>query len=119
MNNRSILKSKTFWGAIVQFGIAFTAWAMGDIDLWILIIDGVAMLGAIFYRDSIDQNLRNFFNQFDWWKDKATWTAIAAALGFVGAWLAGDMQLSVMLVSVFSAILGIFLRSAQSPESDF
>jgi hypothetical protein len=117
MEERSILKSKTFWAAIVQFLTAFVSWVVGDISLWMLILDLVAMLGIIFYRDSIEQNLRNFLNRFEWFRSRTAWAAIATMLGFVSAWLAGEIQLSVMLISVFTAFIGIFLRSAQSPEN--
>lgn len=111
-----LLKSKTFWTAIVQFLVAITAWVSGDITLWILALDFVAMLGVIFYRDSIDQNLKNFFNQFEWFKSKTVWAAVATSLGFVIMWLTGQMELTIMLISVFTALIGIFLRSAQNPE---
>ena len=116
MDNGSILKSKTFWAAIVQFVIAIVVWILGDLALWALILDFVAMLGVIFYRQSIDQHLRDFLNQFEWFKSKTVWTAIAAMLGFVAAWLAGEIELMQMLMAVFTAFVGIFLRSAQSPE---
>jgi len=116
MKNDSLLKSKTFWTAIVQFLVAITAWVTGEIELWTLVLDLVAMLGVIFYRSSIDRHLREFLNQFEWFKSKTVWAAIASMLGFVAAWLAGEMGLMQMLMAVFTAFIGIFLRSAQSPE---
>ena len=116
MDNGSILKSKTFWAAIVQFVIAAVAWILGDIALWALILDFVGTLGVIFYRQSIDRHLREFLNQFEWFRSKTVWAAIVLMLGFVVAWLAGEMELMQMLMAVFGAFIGIFLRSAQSPE---
>ena len=113
---KGLLKSKTFWASIVQFLIAITAWATGGITLWMLGLDFVAMLGVIFYRESIDQNLRNFFNQFEWFKSKTVWTFIVGILGFVAAWLAGEMELTTMLIAIVTAFIGVFLRSAQNPE---
>ena len=112
-----LLKSKTFWTAIIQFLIALITWIVGDIKLWALITDFVVMLGVIFYRDSIDKNLREWLNQFKWFQSKTVWLAIATALGFVIAFLTGEMELMPMLMAVFTAIVGIFLRSAQSEDS--
>jgi uncharacterized protein (DUF2164 family) len=110
-------KSKTFWAAIVQFLTAVTAFALGDLTLWMLILDFVAMLGVIFYRQELETNLRNFLNKFEWWKNKTVWLAIASALGFVSSWLAGAIELLPMLVSVFTALVGIFVKSGSStPE---
>jgi len=111
---KTILKSKTFWTAIVAFLVAFVSWAIGDIKLWTLLIAGVTMLGAIFWRDSFDTNLRNLFNKFKWWKDKAVWTAIAAALGLISTYLAGEIGLSQMLIGCLTAIVTVFLKSGAS-----
>jgi len=114
---KTILKSKTFWGAIVQFLIAIVSWISGEIDLWMLVLDGVAMIGVIFYRQSIDQNLRNFFNRFTWFKSKTVWAAIAAMLGTAAAWLTGQIELQVALIAIATQFIGIFLASAQAPEA--
>ena len=114
---KTILKSKTFWAAIVQFLIAVVAWITGEITLWVLILDLVAVLGVIFYRSSIDQNLRNFFNKFTWFKSKTVWTFATAALGFLLSWLTGAIELAQALMGIAAAFIGIFLQSSQAPEA--
>jgi hypothetical protein len=118
---KTILKSKTFWAAIVQFVIAVVTYFTGSIDLKILIGDFVAMLMVIFYRSSIDANLGAFFNGYfskvAWLKDGVFWTVLAGILGSVAAWLAGTITLPVMLMAVASALIGFFLRQAQVPET--
>jgi len=116
METKSFLRSKTFWAAIVQFLAAITAFAIGDITLWMLILDAVAMLGLVFFRQEMETHLREWLNNFKWWTNKTVWTAIAAALGFVGAWLGGAMDLMPMLLAVFTAVVGIFLKSGSTPE---
>lgn len=118
MQEKTILKSKTFWMAIVVFLTVFTSWALGTIDLWALIIAAVAMLGTIFYRSSLDTNLHDFLNKFKWWRDKTAWTAIAAALGLISTWLAGEIAFSQMLIGVFTTILTIFLRSGSEVSEE-
>ena len=109
-------KSKTFWAAIVQFIIAVVAYILGTIDLKLLLADAGAMLMIIFFRESIDQNLRAWLNKFKWYRSKTIWTAIAAMLGFVIAYLTGQIELMAMIMAIVSAFIGIFLRSAISPE---
>jgi hypothetical protein len=118
---KTILKSKSFWAAIVQFLIAVVSWITGSIDLKLLIGDFVAMLLVIFYRDSIDQNLRSLFNGFfqkvAWLKDGVFWIVLASILGSVAAWLTGQIDLSTMLLTSVSVLIAFFLRSAQVPET--
>ncbi len=111
-----MFKSKTLWAAIVQFLIAITAFATGDLTLWMLILDAVAMVGLIFFRQEMETHLKEWLNNFKWWTNKTIWTAIAAALGFVGAWLAGVIELLPMLISVATALVGIFLKSGSTTE---
>ena len=113
---KSMIKSKTFWAAILQFVVAVIAWIVGDIELWALFLDFIAMAGIIFYRSSIDAHLREFFNQFEWFKSKTVWASIATIVGLVIAWLSGEMEFMQMAIAVVSAVILIFTRSAQSPE---
>lgn len=116
MFKNNLLKSKTVWAAVVQFLIVFTTFVMGDISLWVLILDFVAMIGVAFYRDSIDANLRNWLNKFKFFRDKVAWTAIAAALGSVLMFLTDKLDFMTMLIAVVSAVIGIFIRSASSGD---
>lgn len=113
---KTILKSKTFWAAIVQFLMALVGWITGQIDLWALILDFVAMLGIIFYRSSIDANLKNFFNQFEWFKSKTVWAAVAASLALLGTFIAGEIELMPMVTGILTAIVGVFIRASNTPE---
>lgn len=113
---KTILKSKTFWASILQFIIIVVTWIIGDVDLWIVITSFITMLGAIFYRTSIDQNLRNFFNKFQWFRSKTVWTAVLGILSTVLLYFTDQMELGEMLLSVATALIAIFLRSAQAPE---
>lgn len=45
-----------------------------------------------------------------WWKQKTTWTGIAAALAAAGGYLTGELMLSAALQLFFTALIGIFLR---------
>lgn len=116
-----LLKSKTFWAAIVQWLIAIVTWITGEITLEVLIGDTVAMLMLIFYRSSIDQNLRNllngFFQKVAFLKDGVFWTVLIGILGSVAAWLTGVLSIQEMLLAIATALIGFFLRSAQVPES--
>lgn len=112
-----LLKSKTFWAAIVQFLVAIVAYILGEIDLTFLLADFGAMLMVIFYRSSIDQNLRTWLNGFKWAQSKTTWTAIATMLGFILAFFVGEIGFMNMILAVVSTFVGIFMRSAISPES--
>lgn len=122
MEERSIFKSKTFWAAIVQFLVAVAAYFSGSIDLKILIGDFVAMVMVVFYRDSIGVNLRNilngFFSKVTFLKDGVFWTVIAGVLGSIGAWLGGAIDLQTAILTIVSALVMFFLRSAQVPEWD-
>ena len=113
---RKMLKSKTFWAAILQFITAVIAWIMGEIELWAVILDFVAMLGIIFYRSSIDAHLREFLDRFNWFKSKTVWAALASIVGLVIAWLTGQMEFMQMVMAVVSAFMMIFMRTAVSPE---
>jgi len=118
---KSVLKSKSFWGAIVQFVLAIVAYFSGSIDLEVLIGDAVLMLMVIFYRKSIDTNLRNllngFFSKVNFLKDGIFWTVLAGILGSIAAWLAGAIDLQTALLAIVSAVIMFFLRSAQVPET--
>jgi hypothetical protein len=120
-NVKTILKSKTFWAAIVQFLIAVVMFFNGQIDLKLLIGDFVAMLLLIFYRDDIGINLQKLLNGYfakvKWFKDGVFWTVLAGILGSVAAWLGGQLTLMQMLLAVSTALIGFFLRQAQVPES--
>lgn len=114
------VKSKTFWAAIVQFVIVVVSFIQGDVSLWALIMDFVAMLGVIFYRAEMGVNLRKllngYFQKVDWLRDGVFWTVLASVLGSVLAWLTGQIELSAMLTSVVTALVGFFLRAAHTPE---
>lgn len=45
-----------------------------------------------------------------WYRQKTTWTCIAAIVGAVGAYLTGEITLFACLQAVLIAIGGIFLR---------
>jgi hypothetical protein len=118
---KTILKSKTFWAAIVQFIIAIVAFFAGQIDLKVLIGDFVAMILVIFYRDAIGINLQKLLNGYfakvKWLKDGVFWTVLTGVLGSVAAWLAGGITLMQMLLAVTTTLIGFFLRQAQVPET--
>jgi len=113
---KSMVKSKTFWAAILQFIAAVIAWITGEIELWALILDFVAMMGVIFYRSSIDTHLREFFDRFNWFKSKTVWAALAVIVGLVISWLTGQIEFAAMIMAVVTAFIGIFMRTAVSPE---
>jgi hypothetical protein len=117
MGEKSLLKSKTFWGMIAAIILAIISWITGQQSLQAVVLEIVGAVGVIFLRSEIDNNLRNFFNKFNWFTNKTVWVAIAAALGFVISWLAGEIELLQMLIGVVTAISGIFLRSAVEPEN--
>lgn len=116
-----LIKSKTFWAAIVQFLIAVVAFFSGDIDLRILIGDFVAMLLLIFYRDAMGTNLKNwldgFFEKIDFLKDGVFWTVLVSILGSITAWLTGALEFWQMLLTVVTALVAFFMRAAATPEN--
>lgn len=116
LNGKSLLKSKTFYAMIVTIVLAFIGWVLEQQSLMAMVLEMVGAVGVIFLRSEIDNNLRNFFNKFEWFKSKTVWAAIAAALGFVVSWLAGEIEIMAMLLGVVTAIGGIFIRSAVEPE---
>lgn len=119
--NKSILKSKTFWAAIVQFVIVLVNFLAGTVTLEVVIGDFVAMLMLIFYRDSIGTNLQNllngYFSKVKFLKDGVFWTVLAGILGSVIAWLTGVITIQEALLAISSALVGFFLRSSAVPET--
>lgn len=111
-----LLKSKTFYTMLATIALAIIAWIMGQQSLMAMVLEVVGAIGVIFLRSEIDNNLRNFFNKFKWFTNKTVWAAIATALGFVVAFLAGEIEVMQMLLGIVAAIGGIFLRSAVEPE---
>ena len=116
-----LVKSKTFWAAIVQFLVAIVAFFTGSIDFKLLIGDFVAMLMLIFYRDAIGTNLENwldgFFSKVNFLKDGVFWTVLAGILGSVAAWLSGVLEWQQMLLAVMTALIAFFMRAASTPET--
>lgn len=118
---KSILKSKTFWGAIVQFLVVVISFITGEVTLEVVIGDLFAMLMLVFYRADMGTNLQNilngYFEKVDFLKDGVFWTVLVGILGSVTAWLTGVIDLSAMLIAVASALVGFFLRSGNTPET--
>ena len=111
-----LFKSKTFWTAIVGVLVAIVSWILGELSLWAVIMSVVAAFGVIFYRDSIDQNLKSLLNKFKWFKSRTVWTMVAAILGTITAMIAGEIEVSAGLMAIAGEFVTIFLRSAQAPE---
>lgn len=118
---KSLLKSKTFWGAIVQWIVVVIGWITGEVELWAVIMDFVAMIGVIFYRAEMGTNLRSllngYFGKVEFLKDGVFWTVLVGILGSVSAWLSGVMDVSAMLISVATALVGFFVRAGATPEA--
>jgi len=116
-----LIKSKTFWAAIVQFLIAIVAFITGSIDFKLLVADFIAMLMLIFYRDALGTNLKNwldgFFSKVDFLKDGVFWTVLVGILGSVTAWLTGVLEFTPMVLAVLTALVAFFLRAAVTPET--
>ena len=112
-----LLKSKTFYTMLVAIVLAIIAWIMEQQSLMAMVLEVVGAVGVIFLRAEIDNNLRNFFNKFAWFKNKVVWAAIATALGFVVSFLAGEIEIMQMLLGIVAAVGGIFIRSAIEPEA--
>ena len=110
-------KSKTFWAAILQFIAVVVAYILGTVDLKFLLADFGAMLMVIFYRSSIDRNLRTWLDKFKWYQSKTTWVAIATMLGVVITFFTGEIGFMEMILAVVSTFIAIFMRSANRPES--
>ena len=45
-----------------------------------------------------------------WYKQKTTWTIIAAMVAAVGGYLMGEMTVKAMVETIFLGMTGIFLR---------
>lgn len=78
------------------------------------IIDGTtfsqamwALVMAIFLRIGIDLNVGGWFAGY-----KTYATAIIGMLGYVTAYLTGEITLIVLIQSIVTGLLGLFLRSA-------
>lgn len=121
MEKKSILKSKTFWTAIVQWLLVVIGFIQGEVELWTVILDFVGMLGVIFYRAEIGTNLRNilngYFQKVSFLKDGVFWTVLAGIGGSVVAFLTGVIELQAMLIAVATALVAFFLRASNVPET--
>lgn len=117
----SLVKSKTFWGAIVQFVVVVISFITGEVSLEVVIYDFVAMLMLIFYRADMGTNLHailnGYFEKVDFLKDGVFWTVLVGILGSITAWLTGTIDLATMLIAVASALVAFFLRSGNVPET--
>ena len=49
-----------------------------------------------------------------WYKQKTTWTAVAALVTAVGGYISGDIGLAALIAAAFGAIGAIFMRQGIS-----
>jgi len=107
-----LLKSKTFWTAIVAILSGIVAFATQEITFSEFFVIFVGGLGTIFLRSTIDQKLHAFFGRWKFWTSKTFWAGIVTVLTAAGAYIGGQMELMTFLITAFTAIAGIFIRSA-------
>lgn len=112
---KDLLRSKTAWAAVVGWVAAIPLFVSGEIGIVELVGGLGTLIGTLFLRGSIEQNLSTLLNKFKFWKSGTVWTLVFTVIVTnVLAYLNGQLDFKIMIVTIVTGAIGVFLRSATS-----